>query len=98
MATGKWCHVPKKSSDPKGVLLQFGRKKGAAHVWLRKQGHVHVSASAGATDQILAQIEAWTVPWNNGNPPVPWAAGGQSRLPSLPPLPPAEWSPPPASD
>ncbi|CAK0796055.1 unnamed protein product [Prorocentrum cordatum] len=49
MAAGKRCHVPQQASDPTGVLQQLGRK-------------VHASAGAGATDQILAQIEAWTVP------------------------------------
>ncbi|CAK0811968.1 unnamed protein product [Prorocentrum cordatum] len=99
LTTGKWSYVPKDSRPPNGVLLQFGHKRGSVHVWLRKGGHVHVQASVGVEDRILAKLEAWTVPWNNGSPPAPPrpGAGGQEGLPPLPPLPPADWSPPPAA-
>jgi len=66
-----WSHVPKDSSAPSGILIKFGNKKGSVHIWLRKQGKVHISASKEQREKILRKIEAWTAPWDSGDPPSP---------------------------
>ena len=92
----EWHYLPKDKDKgkkntrkvPIGLVLQFGKKHGAVHIWMRKSGKIHIAGSTAVRESILSKMQSWTAPYNNGVPP-----SGPTDEP-LPPLPPAAWTAP----